>query len=147
MGVPRENGGRWGRRYGAADARDFAAACSDQADRLYADVHVRTLTGEEATAAAVREGMAWLRDESARRLTQLRALDDIDQLIVAAQRFIDQSGRPPRSWEELVDARLLARLPVDPTGWPYVLDDVSGTINVSSESELFPLPGETLPTQ
>ena len=89
----------------------------------------------------------WIRSESARRLTQLRALDDIDQLIVAAQRFIDQHGRPPRTWEELVDARLLARLPVDPTGWPYVLDDVSGTINVSSQSELFPLPGETLPPQ
>ena len=89
----------------------------------------------------------WIRSESARRLTQLRALDDIDQLIVAAQRFIDQSGRPPRSWEDLVDARLLDRLPIDPTGWPYVLDDVSGTINVSSNSELFPLPGETLPPQ
>ena len=89
----------------------------------------------------------WIRSESARRLTQLRALDDVDQLIVAAQRFIDQSGRPPRSWEELIDARLLAGLPVDPTGWPYVLDGAGGTINVSSDSELFPLPGEMLPPQ
>ena len=87
----------------------------------------------------------WLRNEAARRLTQLRALDDIDRLIGAGQRFIEQSGRPPRSWEELVEARFLARFPVDPTGRPYVLDYASGTINVSSDSELFPLPGETLP--
>ncbi|MCH7747318.1 MAG: tetratricopeptide repeat protein [Acidobacteria bacterium] len=87
----------------------------------------------------------WIRNESARRLTQLRALDDIDELIGAAQRFIAQSGRPPRSWEELIEAGLLAGFPVDPTGRPYVIDGTSGTINVSSDSELFPLPGETLP--
>ena len=89
----------------------------------------------------------WIRDESARRLTQLRALDDIDQLVGAAQRFIEQRGRPPRSWEDLVDAGLVAGFPVDPTGRPYVFDNASGTINVSSNSELFPLPGETLPPQ
>ena len=87
----------------------------------------------------------WIRNESARRLTQLRALDDIDELIGAAQRFIAQSGRPPRSWEELIEAGLLAGFPVDPTGRPYVIDGTSGTINVSFDSELFPLPGETLP--
>ena len=86
----------------------------------------------------------WIRDESARRLTQLQALDDIDNLIEAAQRFVEQSGRPPRSWEELVDAGLLPGFPVDPTGRPYVMDFTSATINVSSDSELFPLPGETL---
>jgi tetratricopeptide (TPR) repeat protein len=87
----------------------------------------------------------WIRNESVRRLTQLRALDDIDQLVVAAQRFVEQSGRPPRSWAELIDAGLLAELPADPTGLPYVIDPDSGTINVSSDSALFPLPGESLP--
>ena len=87
----------------------------------------------------------WIRDESARRLTQLRALDDIDQLIGAVQRFIEQGGRPPRSWEELIEAGFLTGFPVDPTGRPYVMDYTSGTINVSSDSELFPLPGQTLP--
>ncbi len=88
----------------------------------------------------------WIRDESARRLTQLQALDDIDQLIGAAQHFIEQNGRPPRSWAELIDAGLLPAVPVDPTGRPYIMDVISNTINVSSDSELFPLPGETLPT-
>ncbi len=86
----------------------------------------------------------WIRDESERRLTQLRALDDIDGLIEAAQRFIEQSGRPPRSWDELIEAGLLPGFPVDPTGRPYVMHFTSGTINVSSDSELFPLPGEAL---
>ena len=88
----------------------------------------------------------WIRNESARRLTQLQALDDIDHLIEAAQRFVEQSGRPPASWEELIDAGLLPGFPVDPTGRPYVMDFTSATINVSSDSELFPLPGETLST-
>ena len=87
----------------------------------------------------------WIRNESARRLRQLQALDDIDQLVGAAQRFVEQTGRPPRSWEELIAAGLLAGIPVDPTGRSYVMDSAGGTINVPSDSELFPLPGETLP--
>ena len=87
----------------------------------------------------------WIRNEAARRLRQLQALDDIDQLIGVVRRFVEQTGRPPRSWEELAAAGLLPGIPVDPTGRPYALDTAAGTINVSSDSELFPLPGETLP--
>ncbi|HCE04187.1 MAG TPA: hypothetical protein DEQ98_13220, partial [Acidobacteria bacterium] len=87
----------------------------------------------------------WIRNEATRRLTQLDALDGIDQLIAAAGRFVEQAGRPPSSWDELVGASLLAGIPLDPTGRPYVMDSVNGTINVSSDSSLFPLPGETLP--
>ena len=87
----------------------------------------------------------WIRGESARRLTQLRALDEIDQLIGAAQRFVELRGSPPRSWEELIEVGLLAAIPVDPIGLPYVMDGINGTINVSAASELFPLPGESLP--
>ncbi|MEE2635911.1 MAG: hypothetical protein VYE68_01595 [Acidobacteriota bacterium] len=87
----------------------------------------------------------WIRNESARRLTQLRALGDIDQLIGAAQEFHRDTGRPPRSWAELVDAGLLVGIPIDPTGRPYVIDFSSQTINLSPESELYPLPGESLP--
>lgn len=87
----------------------------------------------------------WIRNEATRRLTQLQALDDIDQLIAAAQRFFELERRPPASWDELVAARMLSGVPLDPTGRPYVLDGLSGTINVSEDSTLFPLPGETLP--
>ncbi len=87
----------------------------------------------------------WIRNESARRLTQLRALDDIDELIAAVQQFMTLRGGPPRSWDELIADGLLPGRPVDPTGRPYVIDAASGTINVAPDSELFPLPGETLP--
>jgi hypothetical protein len=72
-------------------------------------------------------------------------LDDIDQLIAAARRFYELESRPPASWQELVDARMLSGIPLDPTARPYVIDSVNGTINVSEDSSLFPLPGETLP--
>ena len=87
----------------------------------------------------------WIRNEATRRLTQLQALDDIDQLVAAAQRFFELESRSPASWEELVQTRMLSGIPLDPTGRPYVLDSRNGTINVSEDSELFPLPGETLP--
>jgi tetratricopeptide (TPR) repeat protein len=87
----------------------------------------------------------WIRTEATRRLTQLQALDEIDQLIAAARRFYELESRPPASWQELVDARMLSGIPLDPTARPYVIDSVNGTINVSEDSSLFPLPGETLP--
>lgn len=87
----------------------------------------------------------WIRTEATRRLTQLQALDDIDQLIAAARRFYELESRPPASWQELVDAKMLSGIPLDPTARPYVIDSVNGTINVSDDSPLFPLPGETLP--
>jgi tetratricopeptide (TPR) repeat protein len=87
----------------------------------------------------------WIRTEATRRLTQLQALDEIDQLIAAARRFYELESRPPASWQELVEARMLSGIPLDPTARPYVIDSVNGTINVSEDSSLFPLPGETLP--
>ena len=87
----------------------------------------------------------WIRTEATRRLTQLQALDEIDQFIAAARRFYEFESRPPASWQELVDARMLSGIPLDPTARPYVIDSVNGTINVSEDSALFPLPGETLP--
>lgn len=87
----------------------------------------------------------WIRNEALRRLTQLQALDDIDQLVVAARGFLDREGRPPLAWRELIDAGLLRGVPLDPTGRAYELDNLNGTINVSTDSTLFPLPGESLP--
>ena len=87
----------------------------------------------------------WIRNEATRRLTQLQALDDIDQLVGAAAGFLERANRPPTSWRELIDAGLLRGVPLDPTGRPYELDHVNGTINVASDSTLFPLPGESLP--
>lgn len=138
---------------------DTAAAWFDKAaDVPGASWWLRSLAANTLAAGGSRESSRtlwqqmydsadndWIRTDAARRLTQLRAFDDIDQLIAAAQRFAQQTGRPPSSWSELIGAGFLAGVPVDPTGRPYVMDFASGTINVSSDSELYPLPGESLP--
>jgi len=86
----------------------------------------------------------WIRNEAIRRLAQLQALDDIDHVRALIQRFHRTHKRFPGSWSELVEAGFLAEVPEDPTGQTYVLDVVNGTLDVSSGSELFPLPGESL---
>lgn len=82
----------------------------------------------------------WLRQEAGRRLAQLDALDDIDHLRQAVDAHAAR-GSFPVSWDELVAAGLLPGTPVDPAGVPYVLDATRQSIDVASESPLFPLPG------
>jgi hypothetical protein len=84
----------------------------------------------------------WLRNEASRRLIQLRALDEIDQLTAAARAFRDRTGQPPLSWEVLVRAGLLPGIPLDPSGHQYVLKPLTGVVDVSMQSPLFPLPTE-----
>ena len=82
----------------------------------------------------------WLRDEAARRLLQLDALDDVDRYVADAVDFEAAEGRWPRSWRELVDHGTVAEPPLDPLGHPYVIDPVSRRIALSPESPLLPLP-------
>jgi hypothetical protein len=66
----------------------------------------------------------WLRHDAERRLLQLRALDEIDEL------------------QRRIDAREgFSRIPVDPTGTPYELD-AARRVHLSPKSPLFPLPDE-----
>jgi hypothetical protein len=81
----------------------------------------------------------WLRRTATHRLLQLDALDAIDDLSRIVQRFEQTYGRLPASWPELVGARLLRGIPLDPTGTPYVLDPATGGVDVSKDSPLFPL--------
>jgi tetratricopeptide (TPR) repeat protein len=87
----------------------------------------------------------WLRRNAARRLRQLDALDVIDQLQRIVRQFPPPQGEP-HSWQWLVRRRVLAGIPVDPTGVPYDLDPVSGQVRVSPSSELQPMPNEADPT-
>jgi hypothetical protein len=84
----------------------------------------------------------WLRSNAELRLLQLDALDQIDQLESAVRAFEGRLGRYPASWDELVVARLLSAVPADPTGVDYVLRPEGGTVSVSTESSLYPLPTE-----
>jgi len=84
----------------------------------------------------------WLRNESARRLSQLDALDQIDRLQAAVGEFVRRSGRQPASWSDLARAGLTRGTPVDPAGAPYQLDAASGAVTVASDSPLAPLPSD-----
>lgn len=83
----------------------------------------------------------WVRNNAQLKLGQLSALDDIDALALVVRRFAEARGRPAAAWDELVAMRLLAGVPLDPSGTPYELrPDVPGGVALSERSSLSPLP-------
>lgn len=82
----------------------------------------------------------WLRNDAERRLTQLDAADFIDRVQAAVDRA-RAAGAPATSWDDLLRAGALRRIPVDPTQTPLELDS-TGTVRLSRQSPLFPLPIE-----
>jgi hypothetical protein len=84
----------------------------------------------------------YIRNQAEHRLKQLDAMDTIDELAKILQRFKDREGRMPSSWQELVTAERLRGIPVDPAGFPFVVDAQSGHIDVSKQSPMWPLPVE-----
>ena len=80
----------------------------------------------------------WFRNEGQRRLLQLDAMDQIDQLQAAADAFERQLGRPVADWDDLRRAGYLRGSPQDPTGAPYRIE--SGRVTLDSASRLYPLP-------
>jgi hypothetical protein len=83
----------------------------------------------------------WLRKDAERRLAQLRALDDIDALEAAVQRFTADSGTAPDTWLPVGRANRWQGVPVDPAGIPYELGP-GGSVQLSRRSPLWPLPVE-----
>jgi tetratricopeptide (TPR) repeat protein len=80
----------------------------------------------------------WFRREAGRRLQQLDAMDQIDQLQRAASAFAARTGRQASGWAELNEAGYLRGDPIDPTGVPYRID--AGVVGLDSQSRLNPLP-------
>jgi hypothetical protein len=83
----------------------------------------------------------WLRNNAERRLTQLRALDQIDSLQLAVDAFARRAGRSPSNWEEVGRVNNWAGVPLDPAGAPYDLTR-DGRVAMSPRSPLWPLPVE-----
>jgi hypothetical protein len=79
----------------------------------------------------------WLRGDAERRLLQLRALDEMDELQKRADRVTAESGRPPSNWTAVLRARVV---PLDPSKTPYQLEE--GRVRLSRTSPLSPLPVE-----
>jgi hypothetical protein len=86
----------------------------------------------------------WLRRSAERRLLQLDALDEIDQLEDLLRRFPPPAGER-FTWGGLV-GRVLPGVPLDPAKTPYELDPVTGKVSVSPHSELHPMPSEAART-
>ena len=68
-----------------------------------------------------------IRDNARNHLDTLRALDDIEEFERRAAAFREQTGRWPRSAQELAAAGLLQGIPLDPAGHPYQLQP-DGTV-------------------
>jgi hypothetical protein len=74
------------------------------------------------------------------RIAQFDAMDALDILNEAIWRYEARAGRPARSWDELITAGVIRRVPVDPAGVPYVLDPINEDVRLSEKSPLWPLP-------
>ena len=82
----------------------------------------------------------WLRNDADRRLLQLDTMDFIDQVQEDVNRA-HSSGVTASTWQELIRAGVVRGTPVDPSRTPLELD-ASGTVRLSRQSPLFPLPEE-----
>jgi len=83
---------------------------------------------------------AYIRTAAERILAQIDALDRVDELDALVSSYQARTGLYPRSWRDLVDARLLPGLPIDPSGVPYSYDAATHRAGIAPESHLQPLP-------
>ena len=74
-------------------------------------------------------------------LQQLDALDQVEVLTKLVGKYKEQLGRFPESWQGMVEAGYLRRVPADPIGVPYVLNPRDEKAEVSKDSFLSALPG------
>jgi hypothetical protein len=86
----------------------------------------------------------YMRKTAEWRLTQLDILDVIDQLQILLDRYERETGTRARSWQPLIDRRMLRGVPSDPDGTPLVIDPATGRATVARTSRYYPLPDEPL---
>lgn len=79
----------------------------------------------------------WQRREAERRLQQLDAVDLLRELERRVAIYAARRGAP-RSWNDLITARLLPGEPIDPRGHAFVLEN--GRVTLAHDSPLWPLP-------
>ena len=92
---------------------------------------------------------AWLRNDAQRRLKQLDAIDQIAELQHRVTEYERRFGNPPPTWIDMRQTGYLRGVPVDsdghpvdPEGFPYVLNEVWGDVTINPDSPLWPLPTE-----
>jgi hypothetical protein len=72
-------------QFAAKDAQDFTAALANQKGGLYGDVVVRLLTDQQASKAAIEEGLAWVRRQV--------GANDIGLVFLSGHGVLDPGGR------------------------------------------------------
>jgi hypothetical protein len=82
----------------------------------------------------------WLKRTAELRIAQLDAMLAIEQLNEMVWRYEARVGRIPRTWQELIAARVLRGVPLDPAGVPFELDLINEEVRLSPASPLSPLP-------
>jgi tetratricopeptide (TPR) repeat protein len=82
----------------------------------------------------------YIRQAAERSMTQLAALDVIDQLEARVELFHSRVGRYPDGWGDMIRAGALRGLPLDPSGTPFLYDRETRQVTLSPESSLAPLP-------
>ena len=134
------------------ELRDYAGA-AETFDRASRHPRAPAWTKGLAAAAYARAGRReiarrlWLeryhqaenelmRKNAAFQLACLDALEEIERLSGAVARFRARHGRRPRSWDELITSGIVTRHPVDPFGFPYVLDEKTAEVRLSPESPI-----------
>ena len=82
----------------------------------------------------------WVRRIAERRLWQLAAMDQIDQLEALVPQFQAKMHRNPSGWPDFEAAGLTRGMPIDPAGAPYIYFPASGLVRLHPQSPLAPLP-------
>jgi len=80
----------------------------------------------------------WFRREAARRLQQLDAMDQLDELQRVVAAYEQRTGSQATGWDDLRRAGYMRGSPIDPTGAPYQLQ--AGIVSLAAQSRLNPLP-------
>lgn len=88
--------------------------------------------------AASEDPGSWFQREAERRLLQLEAMDQVDDLQRVVAAYAERVGRQATGWDDLRRAGYLRGTPADPTGAPYRLE--SGVVGLDRQSRLSPLP-------
>jgi len=83
---------------------------------------------------------AYIRQAAERGLLQLQALDAIDLLQAAVDEYFKQTGQFPTAWFDLVRARMIQAIPLDPARVPFAYDATTHTVSLGRGSPLGPLP-------
>lgn len=82
----------------------------------------------------------YVRRSAERRLVQLDAMDQLDDLNRKLAEFREKMQREPRDGREFAIAAGLRSAPVDPAGVPFMVNQQTGLFELSRQSPLFPLP-------